>query len=171
MSPAFAQGPGCKMIQRNEPLLFDYVFAYRGYLADHTRIFCLGSLPGELVVAHAAMLELQDLLAAAARPGRVTGDLYAEAQDFVRRKGYQDYFMGADEQRVQFVGHGIGLEVDEFPFVAAGQKMVLQKGMVIALEPKLVFPGKGVVGIENTHLVTDDGLESLTRLDDGIRFL
>jgi Xaa-Pro aminopeptidase len=69
--------------------------------------------------------------------------------------------MGVGPDRIRFVGHGIGLEVDEFPFLAAGQRLELQAGMAIALEPKLIFPGKGVVGIENTHVVTDDGLDQL----------
>ena len=75
--------------------------------------------------------------------------------------GLADYFMGAGDQRIQFVGHGIGLELDEFPFLAKGQKMPLEAGMIIALEPKVIFPDKGVVGIENTHVVTENGLEQL----------
>ena len=76
--------------------------------------------------------------------------------------------MGAGNERIRFVGHGIGLEVDEFPFLAAGQKLELQPGMTIALEPKLIFPGQGVVGIENTHVVTDDGLEQFGEFPDDI---
>ena len=168
MSPAFAQGPGLKKIERGEPILFDYVFTFQGYLADHTRIYCLGQLPDKLVAAHEAMLELQALVAREARPGKRAHELYDLALDFVKRKGVETFFMGGDDQRVGFIGHGIGLELDEFPFIAAGQKMTLQEGMIIALEPKLIFPGQGVVGIENTHLVTQDGLERLTRFDDGI---
>ena len=63
------------------------------------------------------------------------------------------------------------LELDEFPFIAKGQKLPLEAGMVIALEPKAIFPGQGVVGIENTHLVTERGLESLTQCDDAIRIV
>jgi Xaa-Pro aminopeptidase len=62
----------------------------------------------------------------------------------------------------------VGLELDEFPFLANGQSTKLQEGMVIALEPKLIFPGEGVVGIENTHLVASDGLEQLTRAEQTI---
>ena len=82
--------------------------------------------------------------------------------------GYENHFMGADGERVRFVGHGIGLEVDEFPFLAAGQKLKLRPGMTIALEPKLIFPGQGVVGIENTHVVTPDGLEQFGKFPDEI---
>jgi Xaa-Pro aminopeptidase len=79
--------------------------------------------------------------------------------------------MGAEKERIRFVGHGIGLELDEYPFLAQGQRLKLQKNMVIALEPKLVFPGKGVVGIENTHVVRENGLERLTNYQDEITTL
>ena len=168
MSPAFAQGPGMKKIERGEPILFDYVFTFQGYLADHTRIYCLGELPDKLAAAHLDMLELQALVAREARPGKQAREIYDLALDFIKRKGYEPNFMGGDEQRVSFIGHGIGLELDEFPFIAAGQTLKLQERMIIALEPKLVFPGEGVVGIENTHLVTAEGLERLTQFKDGI---
>jgi len=76
--------------------------------------------------------------------------------------------MGVGKERIRFVGHGVGLELDEFPFPEPGQTMLLQEGMVIALEPKVVLPGKGVVGIENTHVVTRDGLEQIGHYPDEI---
>jgi Xaa-Pro aminopeptidase len=83
-------------------------------------------------------------------------------------KGVAGHFMGAGSDRIRFIGHGVGLELDEFPFLAKGQTLPLQPDMVIALEPKLIYPGKGVVGIENTHVVTSKGLERLTRAEQGI---
>ncbi len=80
------------------------------------------------------------------------------------KKGYGENFMGVGERRIRFTGHGVGLELDEFPFIAKGQQLALEAGMVIALEPKTIFPGQGVVGIENTHLVTENGLEPLSQL-------
>jgi Xaa-Pro aminopeptidase len=77
----------------------------------------------------------------------------------------------AGRERIRFVGHGIGLEVDEYPFLAAGQDLQLQEGMTIALEPKVIFPGKGVVGIENTHVVTQNGLEQLSSFMEEIIIL
>ena len=158
-SPAVAQGPSYKIIRRHEPVMVDYIFAYNGYLSDHTRIFSLGSLPQELLNAHDAMLQVQQMIGKIAKPGVTSGEIYDQALEKTRELGYADHFMGADSQRVRFVGHRIGLEVDEFPFLAAGQKFELQEGMTIALEPKLIFPGQGVVGIENTHVITKDGLE------------
>jgi Xaa-Pro aminopeptidase len=167
-SPAVAQGPGFKTIERHEPVLVDYIFAYNGYLSDHARIFSLGSLPDELVAAHAAMLDVQQMIKKLAKPGVKAGDIYDRALEKTKDLGYADHFMGTGNERIRFVGHGIGLEVDEYPFLAAGQELELQAGMTVALEPKLIFPGKGVVGIENTHVVTDDGLEQLGQFPDEI---
>jgi len=145
------------------------IFAYDGYLSDDTRIFSLGPLPQELVDAQAAMLEVQEMVKTFARPGVSSGAIYAQALAKASELGYADHFMGAaGRERIQFVGHGIGLEIDEFPFLASGQDLKLQEGMTIALEPKLIFPGKGVVGIENTHVVTKDGLEQLGRYPENI---
>jgi len=167
-SPAIAQGPSYKTIQRHEPVMVDYMFCYNGYLCDHTRIYSLGALPQELMEAHAAMIEVQQMIKKVALPGVTSGEIYDQALAKTQELGYEDHFMGAGGERVLFVGHGIGLEVDEFPFLAAGQKLELQPGMTIALEPKLIFPGIGVVGIENTHVVTPDGLDSLSKYPDDI---
>jgi len=167
-SPAIAQGPSYKTIQRHEPVMVDYIFAYNGYLSDHTRIYSLGALPQQLMEAHAAMLEVQQMIKKVAQPGVASGEIFDQALAKTKELGYEDHFMGAGGERVRFVGHGLGLEVDEFPFLAAGQKLELQPGMTIALEPKLIFPGKGVVGIENTHVVTPDGLDSLSKYPDDI---
>ena len=168
VSAAVAQGPSFRRIEPEEPILVDYIFAWQGYLSDHTRIFTIGDPPQRLVEAHQAMRHLQDRIRTIARPGLPAGDLYRAAVEIATQKGVGDHFMGSGEDRIRFVGHGIGLEVDEFPFLAQGQTMELAEGMTIALEPKLVIPGVGVVGIENTHVVTSDGLEPLTLADDAI---
>ena len=161
VSPAVAQSASFRPIQRNEPVMVDYVFAYRGYISDHTRLFSLGPVPDDLVQAHQAMLTLQEQIKKRAKPGAMSGSIYDFALRYVSDRGYAEHFMGGSGERVRFVGHGVGLELDEFPFLNTGQTMALQENMVIAVEPKLIFPGRGVVGIENTHVVTKDGLEQL----------
>lgn len=163
VNPAVAQSAGFRTIQRHEPVMLDYVFAHRGYISDHTRIFSLGRLSDDLVRAHTTMLDLQAEIQRMAKPGVVSGSIYEFALKYVTGRGYAEHFMGVGPERVRFVGHGVGLELDEFPFLNAGQTLELQEGMVIALEPKLIFPGRGVVGIENTHVATRDGLEQLGR--------
>jgi len=171
VSGLIGQGAGYKKIGRNEPILVDYVFALNGYISDHTRIFSLGPLADELIEAHEAMLAIQDEVKKLAVPGVLTGDLYEQMVALAEQKGFGENFMGVGDRRIRFTGHGVGLELDEFPFIAKGQTLPLAAGMIIALEPKAIFPGKGVVGIENTHLVTGQGLESLTTLAEHIRII
>jgi Xaa-Pro aminopeptidase len=149
----------------------DYVFVLNGYISDHTRIFSLGNLSEDLLRAHDAMLEIQEMVKQTAIPGTITGELYERMMSMAEAKSYKNYFMGAGEKRIRFTGHGIGIELDDFPFIAHGQTLALEKGMIIALEPKVVIPGKGVVGIENSLLVTDNGIESLTLFPDKITIL
>ena len=167
-SPAVAQGPGFRPIQRHEPVLVDYVFALNGYYSDHTRIFSLGEPADEMMAAHTAMLDVQALLKKEAKPGVKSGDIYELAIERTRTLGYDKYFMGVGDDRIRFVGHGIGVELDEYPFLASGQTLELQENMILAVEPKLIFPGQGVVGIENTHRVTENGLEQFGRFQDEI---
>lgn len=167
-SPAAPQSAGFRPIQRGEPVLVDYVFAHQGYISDQTRIFCLGDLPDDLTEAHSGMIEIQEMLKQSAVPGVKAGDLYDMAVQRAGELGFGDWFMGADDQRIRFVGHGVGIELDEYPFIAKGQDILLAEGMVIALEPKVIMPGKGVVGIENTHVVTETGLRTLNRFPEDI---
>lgn len=168
VSAAVAQGPSFNPIRSGQPILLDYVFAHQGYLADHTRIFCLGELPADLARAQADMVAIQNEIKTMMVPGTPAGAVYAKAINLAAAAGYDDHFMGCGAARIRFVGHGVGLELDEYPFLAKGQEMVLAENMVVALEPKVIFPGKGVVGIENTHVVTAKGLEPLTRYPDGV---
>ena len=117
------------------------------------------------------MLSLQAAVKQMARPGMAAGEIYERSVQLAAEAGYGDHFMGYGDQRIRFVGHGVGLELDEYPVLAKGQKMPLQAGMTIALEPKLIFQGKGVVGIENTHVVTDEGLRQLGQYPDAITVL
>jgi len=66
------------------------------------------------------------------------------------------------KQQAKFVGHGIGLEINEAPVFAPRVKQELQPGMVFALEPKIVLPGVGPVGIENSWVINEHGVEKLT---------
>ncbi|MEJ2154756.1 MAG: Xaa-Pro peptidase family protein [Desulfobacteraceae bacterium] len=170
-NPAVAQGAGFTVLAPDAPILLDYAFALNGYLSDHTRIFALESLPEDLMAAHGAMLDIQSQIMAFAKPGVTAGEVYDLGLKLATAAGYSDHFMGAEANRIQFIGHGVGLELDEYPFLAKGQEMVLAENMVIALEPKLIFPGRGVVGIENTHVVTREGLKQLGRYPDEVTII
>ena len=134
---------------------------FHGYMGDMSRVFSIGKLPEEAYAAHQTCLEIQDAVAAKAKPGTVCEDLYNLAIDIVTKAGFADNFMGT-EQKAKFIGHGIGLEINEAPVLAPRMKQELEPGMVFALEPKIVLPGVGPVGIENSWAVTTDGVEKLT---------
>ncbi len=161
-TPAMAQGASFRQVRKNEPIGIDYGVGINGYLADQFRTFVIGELPPALEKAHQCSREIHDLFAREAKPGISCPKLYAMAKDFALRAGLDDYFMGHGEGQVRFIGHGIGLEIDEFPVIAPNYEGELAQGMVIAFEPKFVFPGKGVVGMEDDYLVTSSGVERIT---------
>lgn len=161
LGPALPQGSSTRPIQPGEPVVVDLIGNHRGYLSDQTRTFSIGP-PEELFEeAFQSALAVERAVVDAARPGVPASAMYRVALDAAAETPFAPYFMG-DSHKVSFVGHGIGLEVDEYPFLARGFDLPLAEGMVFALEPKFVFAGKGVVGIEDTFVVTHEGLERLT---------
>ena len=171
LSPGFPQGPSLCKIRRGKPVLFDYVFISDGYIVDQTRIFAVGHLPNKLLQAHQATLEIQNTIAEAAKPGTTGDEIYHLAIKLAKELGYADNFLGFEKNRITFVGHGVGLELDEYPFLAKGQNMLLEAGMIIAVEPKVIFPNVGTVGIENTFVVTEHGAKRITLGSDEVAIL
>ncbi len=162
LSPASPQGSGFRKLKRREPVIMDLVGAWGGYIVDQTRTLAVGGLPEGPARTYRAAIEMEAVLAAAMRPGVLTGDLFRQAQQLAADYGLADHFLGYGDNRAAFCGHGIGLELDEAPVIAAGGRIPLAAGMVLALEPKFSFPGIGVVGVEDTFLVTEMGVEKLT---------
>ena len=93
--------------------------------------------------------------------------MYNTAIEMVTKAGFAKNFMGIGQQ-ARFIGHGIGLEINEMPVIAPRMKQKLEPGMVFALEPKIVLPGVGPVGVENSWVVTNEGVEKLTICNEEI---
>ena len=167
LSPSIAQGASFRRIGRGEPVVFDFVPVRDGYLADFTRMYSVGPLSAELLHAYDAALRVQDAATAAARPGAACRAVWDAARQAAADAGLAGNFMGHGAGRVSYVGHGIGIELDELP-VLTGSDLELEPGMVFALEPKFVLPGAGAIGVENTWVVTGDGVERLTLADEAI---
>lgn len=157
-----------KSLERHQPIYIDFVFSHQGYFVDRTRIFSLGKLSDHIVQAHQDCLDIQQQVVSRLRPGAIPSQIYAEVLTYVEQKGISEGLMGLGANQVRFFGHGIGLVVDEYPVIAKKFDLPLQAGMVIAVEPKKGIPGIGMVGIENTWLITDSGAEKLTPGDDDI---
>jgi Xaa-Pro dipeptidase len=167
-SAAFPQGPSLKKLAPNEPISIDLAACVNGYIVDMTRMYALGSLPSQVWEAWEAVEELYRLYAAAARPGTSPGEIYHLLGDAVRTRGLTDFFMGLSPDRVSFLAHGVGLELDEYPFITARFPYPLEADMVLAFEPKFFLPEIGMVGQEDTGRITPQGVEWLTHSPRGI---
>lgn len=142
-------------------VMIDMAGNYTPYMTDMTRVFSIGKLPEEAYRAHQVALEIQEAVKAQIKPGTPCSELYSIAAEKAQQAGLAANFMGT-RQQAKFVGHGIGLQINELPVLTPRSKDALQANMVFALEPKFVLPGIGAVGIENSFLVTEDGGEQLT---------
>lgn len=170
LNPSFPQGAGAAVIKKNEPVLIDFVSVLGGYMVDQTRIFSIGELSQHLKKAYNEAITIKYKLAKSGKPGVMASSLYEEAEKIAAEAGLSNHFMGYVE-KVSFVGHGVGLELDELPVIARGLDIPLEKGAVFALEPKFIFPGEGTVGIEDTFVVRDNGLEQLTIFSDELQVI
>jgi len=168
MTPAVATRGGMYKIARNEPLVFDASPGVGGYMSDQTRTAVVGTLSPSLQEAYAVAVEMIHRFEAEARPGDLCGDWFDKMAAMARKTGLEDNFMGFQEKRVKFVGHEIGLELNEWPVLGKGMAWRLEPGMVVAVEPKMVFPESGVVGLENDYLVTESGVSRLSTTDDTV---
>ncbi len=148
-----------------QPLTIDNGFTYEGYHTDKTQVYWLGdqhSIPSTVRDAHHFCIELQDWIAAHMRPGVLPSELWRQSVALVEKEGWPEGFMGLGTNKVKFVGHGIGLAIDEYPVLAEGFDLPLEEGMVLAVEPKMGIRNIGIVGVENTYEVTSVGGKSLT---------
>jgi len=166
LSSAAPQGASSELIRENEPVLLDFVGVFDGYIVDMTRMFVIGTLDHELERAFEVSLQIQESVRRAMVPGAICEEIYRQAAEMAENAGLGGNFMGMPGEQSRFVGHGVGLELDELPVLAQGFAMPLQAGQVVAVEPKFVIPGKGAIGIENTFVVTANGGERLTELPD-----
>jgi Xaa-Pro dipeptidase len=172
LNPSFGQGVGMKRIEPNEPVIVDIAGCVDGYLTDQTRVFSVGAPSDRLRRAYDDMLHIQSVMTDVAEVGMSWGELYTVCHRCAVDMGYVDSFMGAKGAQVSFIGHGLGVELDEYPFIARGyDQMILEVGMVFAFEPKVVFPGEGAIGIENTFYLSNEGLKRLTHSSDELVIL
>ena len=159
LTPAIGRGPRAGLIAAGTAVSVDLVGAADGYLADATRTFSIGPLAEPLAsalrVCEQILADVEGMLV----PGTPWQAPYLRGLDLATAAGFGDGWMGG----VSFIGHGIGLEINEPPFLARGLDAPLAAGNVIAVEPKLTFPGVGAVGVENSYLVREaGGPENLT---------
>lgn len=158
---------GCNgtVLTEGMSLMVDMGGNFTGYMTDMTRTYAIGSVQELALKAHETSIAIHQAIAAKSRPGVAAKDLYELAAEMANDAGLSDYFMG-HRQKAGFIGHGVGIEINEAPVLAPRSRDILAEGMVFALEPKFVIPGTGALGIENTYVVTADGVEKLTIFEE-----
>ncbi len=149
------------LLENGKSIMIDINGNFNGYIADQTRTFSVGELTEEAYFAHNVSIEIQHALADMAKPGVMCEELYHKSLQLVKKHNLEDCYMGI-EQQAKFVGHGVGLVINELPVLCDRNKEVLEINMTIALEPKFIIKGVGGVGTENTFVVRENGLEKIT---------
>lgn len=162
ISAGVPYGASRDVIVEGVPVILDYGLTIDGYHGDETRMFTWGRPSDEVLNAYNAMVEIERKIIEELKPGRVCEEIYNYALSLAGESGYADTFMGVGTERVRFVGHGVGLEMDEPPYFAPKMKYPLAEGMVVAIEPKVAVPGIGVIGVEDTVVIRNDGVKVLT---------
>jgi len=168
LCPAVPQGAGTRRMRRNEPILVDVTFGYNGYLVDKARTYSIGDLSGQGKEAYALCRQILDETLSRMKPGVLCSTLYQEVMGPLEKHAFWPHLMGTGQNKVRFLAHGVGLELDEWPLLAPRFDVELAPGMTIALEPKIFLPGIGGIGLENTYLITDLVPEKLTDSPDDL---
>lgn len=166
-SPILPLGASGQKIKKGNTIMVDMAGNYTPWMTDMTRVFSVGKTLDLAYRAHQVSIEISNKVMDIAKPGVSCAELYNIAMEAVVKNNLEPYFMGT-KQQAKFVGHGVGLEINEPPVLTPRSKELLEPNIVFALEPKFVIPEVGAVGIENTYLVTQDGLEKLTILEEEI---
>ncbi len=156
-SPAFPCGAGARRIEREEPIMIDLGLNLNGYHFDETRMFSIGPMPKRAKDASLAAIEIHNKVIEKAVPGLEIALLFDLAQREAKKLGYEEEFLGLEPYKTRFIGHGIGVELVEYPILSAGNKICLEEGMTFALEPKLVFKEGFGAGVESVFVVTPKG--------------
>ncbi len=168
LSPAFPVGASRKKMRRGEPILIDFGVNYHGYHMDLTRMYAIGHMPDQFIRAYEVCKEIEYAVLDRALQGTAASGLFRYSEELARDAGFDPYYLGYDQHKVRFLGHGIGIELSELPFLAPRHDYPLEEGMTFAIEPKMVFPGKGACGIEDTVVMEKTGYRILSDVDDRI---
>ena len=167
LSPSLPHGASRRRVKRGEPIAVDLCGISHGYISDETRTFVLGKLSDEAAEVQAAAREILSAMEAELQVGAHCGAIWMAAEAMAEEEGVSEGFMGVGDTKMRFIGHGVGLELDELPVLADGITGHVPEGAVVAVEPKVVLPGLGVLGEENTYHVTSSNLRQLTMAPPG----
>ena len=162
--PLAGMGSGFNKIKPNEPVLVDLVHVHRGYVVDMTRMFSLGSLSEEWHQRLDDMIAVKDAVVNVLDKGGLCSQAWVEGQALAREHGHEQHLMEMQPDQSKFLGHSVGLQLDESPVVAAGFDRPLPVGGAMAIEPKLVY-AEGSIGSEDTWIRSEEGMRAVTAHD------
>jgi Xaa-Pro aminopeptidase len=163
VTPAVPQGSSFKQVERGIPVTIDYGGGYNGYITDETRSFVVGELQEVFRRPYeTARLIIEDVMTYG-KAGVDCTEIFSRAHVLAKKAGMEKYFLGYGDGKVAFIGHGLGLEINELPVITARHGRVLREGMVLAFEPKFVLPPYGAIGIEVDFIVRENRLERVTK--------
>ncbi len=160
--PGFPGGASKNKLKEDDPIIIDFSGYYQGYYVDQARMVSFKPLK-EAEEAYKWAVKIVKTLASKIKPGVLSEEAFEMACEIAYSSPFKKFFMLHGDRLLKFVGHGVGLQIDEPPVLAAKQKEKLEEGMVIALEPKFHIANLGVVGIEDTFVITKEGLKRLTK--------
>lgn len=161
-SSAQPYGTSRRRLERGDLVVLDRVVSYQGYITDEARTIVLGEADARQAGFWAALETVLEAAIAAVRPGHPVAEVYQEALRAAKATGIDGVFMTRAEYDFEYVGHGVGLEMDEGPLVGPRSDTLMVPGMTLALEPKVIVPGWGGLTLEETVAVTAEGRQVLT---------
>jgi Xaa-Pro aminopeptidase len=164
LSSAIPMGASARKINRGDMVVVDIPTFYRGYHSDQSRTYVIGKAPAVCRDLYQGMREIADRTVEFLKPGVTCNDVYEKAVSVAREIGMEPYYLkiGGSTERLPFVGHGVGLEVNELPLLSKGSLDVIEAGTVATLEIEMWKSEKEVVKVEDTIAVHSDGAEILT---------
>jgi Xaa-Pro aminopeptidase len=168
LSSAFPYGPSERKIKRGTTIVFDIAGLCQGYHSDLARTYCLGKPTARMVEAFSALVSIQSVILDTAKPGASAKHVYEAALKKAKDLEWGEWFQGPEKQKGTFVGHGLGLEIDEPPLLSPKDKTVIRENMTFTTELFIVHPEFGEVKLEDTVLIAKDGPVFLTGLERNI---
>ncbi len=163
-SVAFPNGAGARKFREKEPIVIDFGTILNGYHMDETRMFALKSMPQKALDMCSASIDIHNRIIEMIRPGMEAREVFELGAQMAQKNGYAHAYLGPEGNQVSFVGHGIGMELVEPPFLARGKTDILEPGMTFALEPKMVIENEFMAGIESVFQVTETGTELISKV-------
>lgn len=167
----FPQGASKKKLKYGDILSIDFVFVYEGYMVDQTRIFSIGDPNAEVKRVMKVAMKLKNIVENQIKPGISCDEFFDEAFEIVKDNKLENIFMGIGSKKANYIGHGIGLELDELPVISKGIKDKIEINVTFAFEPKFFLKPYGVVGFENTYVMKEKGPLLLTKFPEDIQII